>query len=970
MKTLGRPEKKGEALGGVTVRVKGEHNPVVSNNNGTFSLLLADKKNGDAYVLQQVQKNGYELNEKDLIGRQFAFSDKVPLTIVMVSSEQLQADKQRIENNAYKTAEKNYKAKYNLLEKQLADNKITAGQYREEIQDLQDKFEKYQSLIDGLAEHYAHTDYDELDEKDREINLCIENGDLERADSLIQTLFDPIGVLERNMEAIAKLDMQIGQANDIIAQANEDMAAVLKQQEKDAEYLYQLYTIALSRYDNEKALFYIETRAALDTTNLNWQLDAGYYLTQQNQIVQAESYYSNALLLCHEKAKDNPHTYEKELVNTLNNLGLIYCNTNRTQKGENMLLNALNISKDISENDPQFNGMVIQISANLGFLYFNTNRLSEWGSLLEDSYERLVFVVSNPQWLSKDNMNSIISCINQSIQLILKTPYIDEAQIEGLANYTVEMEKGLKELIEDEPIFLVPYADLLGNTAKLFSCIGRKSESESLFQEATIICRKLAETNPEAYDPTLADALTQLGIYYYLTQQFSQSKSLLKEAISIHERIEIRSPYVFEPSKAFTLGALADLYLSIGCISESESLYLQMLDIYRRMPCNQRQESLIASTSCSLASIYAGSQRFQESDSLYMETLETYRKLANESPELYQSVLAETIIDYANFCALTQQFHKSEHLYKEALDMSRSLVNLSSVDLNNDPLLAAALKELAIFYYYNQRYSESEPLLVEALEIGQRLVKTNPKDYEPFVATVFNALGSIYRDTQRYNESEQMLSESIRIGRHLVNDVSESYLASLIQDLLDFAHLKVYENQFQEAITIAEECIRLTKSMNEKDNNSLRLLGSSLQLAGDLYSDENNHLHAYQCYQELLPLLKTYFKDEENELWQESIVNILGSQSFHAIFLQKYDEAEQYSIEALSFDPSQYWINTNLAASLLLQGKYNDAEAIYRQYKDELKDNFLQDIIEFEAASVIPEERKADVERIKIMLNE
>ena len=219
VKTLGRPEKKGEALGGVTVRVKGEHNPVVSNNNGTFSLLLADKKNGDAYVLQQVQKNGYELNEKDLIGRQFAFSDKVPLTIVMVSSEQLQADKQRIENNAYKTAEKNYKAKYNLLEKQLADNKITAEQYREEIQDLQNKFEKYQSLIDGLAEHYAHTDYDELDEKDREINLCIENGDMERADSLIRLLFDPIGVLERNKEALAQLDLQIGQANDIIAQA-------------------------------------------------------------------------------------------------------------------------------------------------------------------------------------------------------------------------------------------------------------------------------------------------------------------------------------------------------------------------------------------------------------------------------------------------------------------------------------------------------------------------------------------------------------------------------------------------------------------------------------------------------------------------------------------------------------------------------------------------------------------------------
>ena len=346
VKTLGRPEKKGEALGGVTVRVKGEHNPVVSKQDGTFSLLLADKKNGDAYALQQVKKNGYELNEKDIIGRQFAFSDKVPLTIVMVSTEQLQADKQRIENNAYKTAEKNYKAKYNLLEKQLSDNEISTDQYQKEIQDLQNKFEKYQSLIDGLAEHYAHTDYDELDEKDREINLCIENGDLERADSLIQTLFDPIGVLERNMEALASIEQQIDQARSIIDQANEDMAAVLKQQEKDAEYLFQLYTIALARFDNEKALQYIETRAALDTTNLQWQLQAGKFIDEYIADYQkALSYYQLAL-----RSAFKQYGEHSEWAAILyNNIGLIYSRKSNNDKALEYYDNAMTIHKSLTE---------------------------------------------------------------------------------------------------------------------------------------------------------------------------------------------------------------------------------------------------------------------------------------------------------------------------------------------------------------------------------------------------------------------------------------------------------------------------------------------------------------------------------------------------------------------------------------------------------------------------------------------
>ena len=192
VKTLGRPNKQGQALSGVTLKVKGSHNTVLSDQNGNFSLIMADLKNGDAYSLQRVQKNGYELNEIDLVGRKLAFSEKVPLTIVMVSSEQLQADKDRIETTAYATAQKNYEAKMSLIEQQLSSKEITKEQYQAAINDLQDKFEKYQLLIDGLATHYAHTDYDQLNDKEREVNLCIENGDLERADMLLQTLFDPI----------------------------------------------------------------------------------------------------------------------------------------------------------------------------------------------------------------------------------------------------------------------------------------------------------------------------------------------------------------------------------------------------------------------------------------------------------------------------------------------------------------------------------------------------------------------------------------------------------------------------------------------------------------------------------------------------------------------------------------------------------------------------------------------------------
>ena len=140
VKTLGRPEQAGQPLEGVSIRVQGHHNPVVSDNDGIFSILMTDKKNGDVYVLQQVQKNGYELNESDIIGRKLAFSDKVSLNIVMVSSEQLQADKQRIEEKAYATAQQNYNHIFDSLERQLKTNVVTLEQYDAQINDHQTKF--------------------------------------------------------------------------------------------------------------------------------------------------------------------------------------------------------------------------------------------------------------------------------------------------------------------------------------------------------------------------------------------------------------------------------------------------------------------------------------------------------------------------------------------------------------------------------------------------------------------------------------------------------------------------------------------------------------------------------------------------------------------------------------------------------------------------------------------------------------
>ena len=152
--------------------------------------------------------------------------------IVMVNSAELAANKQRIERIAYQKAEKNYQTRLKELEKEVEEQKLTEEQYRQELQSLQDKYEKYQALIEGMADRYARTDYDRLDSIDREINICIENGELEKADSLIHTVFDPTTAVERNRAAKEAVRVKMELAQQIIDKANADREAILK----DIEY--------------------------------------------------------------------------------------------------------------------------------------------------------------------------------------------------------------------------------------------------------------------------------------------------------------------------------------------------------------------------------------------------------------------------------------------------------------------------------------------------------------------------------------------------------------------------------------------------------------------------------------------------------------------------------------------------------------------------------------------------------------
>lgn len=185
VKTLGRPGKPGYPLNQVQVRIKGDVNPLLTNDKGEFSFVIKTVPGSNAFIISSVRKQGYIIADNDLLSRPNPYSSSVPTVVVMVSQADLDADKRAIEEKTRQAVQSKYDQRIGELERQLKDAVISEEHYKTELVALMDWYDNIDNLVAKMAEYYARVDYDALTEEDAEINLCIEQGLLDRADSLI-----------------------------------------------------------------------------------------------------------------------------------------------------------------------------------------------------------------------------------------------------------------------------------------------------------------------------------------------------------------------------------------------------------------------------------------------------------------------------------------------------------------------------------------------------------------------------------------------------------------------------------------------------------------------------------------------------------------------------------------------------------------------------------------------------------------
>lgn len=213
----------------------------------------------------------------------------VPNTVVYIEGMEAQS-------KIRQTLQEQLRKKEEELEALRRQQKITQEQFRKQRQELYAAQKKDEKLIAEMAERYSTLDFDQMDEFQRRVATFIQNGELARADSLLNTK----GSMEERSKELDRMNEAIKADAEDLAKRQEahDKSVALKDKTlKDfAADCHSRYEMCLLEHKNDSAAYWLELRAAKDTMNVEWQLWAGntieVFLANYKQ---AFAYYQRAL---------------------------------------------------------------------------------------------------------------------------------------------------------------------------------------------------------------------------------------------------------------------------------------------------------------------------------------------------------------------------------------------------------------------------------------------------------------------------------------------------------------------------------------------------------------------------------------------------------------------------------------------------------------------------------------------------
>ena len=255
---------RGKGIPDATVQLK-DRSVLSQKASGAFSFPVT----GPKYTVKSVQKAGYQLLDPQVC-REYDLS-KDTLYLVMETPEQIRFDEMEKERRLRKELQTKLQEKEDEI---LAMN-VTLEEKNHLLNQIDWQRQEIEKTISSLAKQYSTVDYDILDDFQRKVNLLMEEGEIDKAISLLNSR----GSMESRIQEIHRELMMEKEEEDELARREETLfkskQVTQKKVEDAAADCYNYYRGFYENLQLDSAFYYLELRASLDTLNVDWQYDAG-----------------------------------------------------------------------------------------------------------------------------------------------------------------------------------------------------------------------------------------------------------------------------------------------------------------------------------------------------------------------------------------------------------------------------------------------------------------------------------------------------------------------------------------------------------------------------------------------------------------------------------------------------------------------------------------------------------------------
>lgn len=328
----------GKGIPGATVTL-GNGSAQISGDNGTFSFAVSQ----GTYSLRDVQKQNYQLCDRDLLARSRKYSTDI-LEIAMQTPDEALEDRLESEEKIRATLTEQLNKQKAELRHLKEEQIITQQEYNKKLQKLYDDLNNNEKFISEMAERYSTMDYDLLDEFNKKVTNCILNGKLTEADSLLRSK----GSIENRISKIYEIKeantIEKEKLNSRITRLQNSELYVQEEIEDIARDCYSHFEIFWLKHKMDSAAYYIEQRAHLDSLNFDYVWECGSFFLNEGNYVKARPYL--------EQVGRNPTLPKDYIALSLNDLSLCYTYMGDTELGIKTLKMSYDIRMNLLQEDP------------------------------------------------------------------------------------------------------------------------------------------------------------------------------------------------------------------------------------------------------------------------------------------------------------------------------------------------------------------------------------------------------------------------------------------------------------------------------------------------------------------------------------------------------------------------------------------------------------------------------------------